>query len=141
MTKDQAGGEEYKYPRAGDEAPRVGAKVQLLTLGGVHVSGPWLDDGSYLGWLPLPRRNQEKEDTIAHLNPPQPTAVLQNQGETEMMPYTNRELVLMVDNKPDATELERELAQRLDEVTVEVGLLQSNGGVSPYRIDRWERTV
>jgi len=64
MTNYQAGGAEYLYPGTGDEMPRRGAKVQLLTLGGIHTNGPWIDDGSYLGWLPLPKRNQEKEDLI-----------------------------------------------------------------------------
>ena len=72
MTDYQTGpeGGEYLYPRSGDPAPRVGAKVQLLTIGGVHTSGPWRDDGSCLGWLPLPKRNMEKEDMISYLNPP-----------------------------------------------------------------------
>ena len=41
-------------------------------------------------------------------------------------PYTymtNAELVRAVDNLPNATPLERELAQRLDEVTVELELI------------------
>lgn len=62
--KYQAGGEEYLYPEAGDECPHKGAKVQLLTKGGVHTNGPWLNNGFYLGWLPLPKRNREKEDLI-----------------------------------------------------------------------------
>lgn len=37
---------------------------------------------------------------------------------------TNRELVLHVDNKPDATDLEKELAQRVSELTGEIGMLQ-----------------
>ena len=44
-----------------------------------------------------------------------------------MVPYqsmTNRELVLHVDNKPDATPLERELAQRISELTGEIGMLE-----------------
>ena len=70
MTDYQAGpeGGEYLYPRSGDPSPRVGAKVQLLTIGGVHTNGPWRDDGSCLGWLPLPKRNMEKEDVISYLN-------------------------------------------------------------------------
>lgn len=74
MTDYQAGpeGGEYLYPRFGDPAPRVGARVQLLTLGGIHVTGPWRDDGSCLGWLPLPKRNRRKEDLIALVNLPDP---------------------------------------------------------------------
>jgi len=63
QTQDQ-GGLQYLYPEAGDEAPRKGAKVQLLTIGGVHTTGPWDNSGFYLGWLPLPRRNREKEKLI-----------------------------------------------------------------------------
>ena len=72
MTNYQADpeGGEYLYPRSGDPAPRVGAKVQLLTIGGVHTNGPWRDDGSCIGWLPLPKRNMGKEDMISYLNPP-----------------------------------------------------------------------
>lgn len=61
--KYQAGGPEYLYPEAGDQAPIEGAKVQLLTIGKVHATGSW--DPTYcLGWLPLPKRNQVKEDAI-----------------------------------------------------------------------------
>ena len=60
--KYQAGGAEYLYPGAGDKAPLAGAKVQLLTIGGVHTSGPWANNGFYLGWLPLPKRNSAKEE-------------------------------------------------------------------------------
>lgn len=62
MQSYQAGGAEYLYPGAGDEAPLPGAKVQLLTIGGVHTNGPWSDKGFYLGWLPLPKRNSAKEE-------------------------------------------------------------------------------
>lgn len=66
MTDYQAGieGGEYLYPGAGDPAPRKGAKVQLLTVGGIHTTGPWDDDGFYIGWLPLPKRNKDKEDLV-----------------------------------------------------------------------------
>jgi hypothetical protein len=64
--KYQAGteGGEYLYPRAGDPKPLKGAKVQLLTVGGVHTTGPWDDNGFYIGWLPLPKRNKRKEQDI-----------------------------------------------------------------------------
>lgn len=56
-------GGEYFYPHAGDPLPSAGAKVQLLTKGGVHTSGPW--DGSFcIGWLHLPKRNRGKEDGL-----------------------------------------------------------------------------
>ena len=62
----QAGteGGEWLYPRAGDPMPIPNSKVQLLTIGGIHTSGPWADNGFYVGWLPLPRRNRDKEDLI-----------------------------------------------------------------------------
>lgn len=60
----QAGGTEYLYPGAGDPLPIPGAKVQLLTKGHVHTTGPWADNGDYIGWLPLPKRNKEKENAI-----------------------------------------------------------------------------
>lgn len=37
--------------------------------------------------------------------------------------YNNAELIRMVDNKPDATDMERALATRLDEVMMEVKLI------------------
>ena len=61
MTDYQAGGPEFLYPHAGDEAPRPGAKVILLTKGGIATTGPW--DAAYcIGWAPLPKRNKEKEE-------------------------------------------------------------------------------
>lgn len=62
--KYEASGPEYFYPGAGDPKPPGGAKVQLLTIGGVHITGPWSDGGFYLGWLPLPKRNRQKEAVI-----------------------------------------------------------------------------
>lgn len=67
MITYQAGeaGGEYLYPGAGDDEPNKGAKVQLLTIGGIHMTGPW--DSSYcIGWLPLPKRNKDKEDALCH---------------------------------------------------------------------------
>lgn len=59
-----AGGPAYHYPAAGDERPAGGAKVLLLTVGGVCVTGQWSDDGRYLGWAPLPKRDVAKEERI-----------------------------------------------------------------------------
>lgn len=59
-----AGGNEYFYPEDGDKPPPGGAQVHLLTTGGVCVRGSWSMDGRYLGWAPLPRRNQEREERI-----------------------------------------------------------------------------
>lgn len=38
--------------------------------------------------------------------------------------YSNKELVRHVDNAPNASALERELANRVDELTVEVAMVQ-----------------
>lgn len=56
-----AGGSTFQYPGAGDQPPPGGAKVLLLTIGGVCVTGPWSNDGRYLGWAPLPLRDKDKE--------------------------------------------------------------------------------
>ena len=56
-----AGEAYYRYPGAGDPKPPEGAKVLLLTKGGVCVLGPWIDGGDYLAWSPMPKRNKEKE--------------------------------------------------------------------------------
>ena len=54
----------YRYPRAGDQPPPGGAKVLLLTVGGICVSGPWADDGRYLAWAPTPKRDKPKEGML-----------------------------------------------------------------------------
>jgi len=66
MTDYQDGREagEYLYPGAGDPEPRKGAKVQLLTKWGVHVTGPWNPEDC-IAWLPLPKRNKTKEGYLA----------------------------------------------------------------------------
>lgn len=56
-----ADGDTYFYPRAGDPKPPGGAKVLLLTLGGVCTLGSWDDSSSFLGWAPLPKRDKTKE--------------------------------------------------------------------------------
>lgn len=61
--KYQAGGFVYFYPAVGDEKPEAGAKVLLLSKGGVCIQGPWSDD--FLAWAPLPKRNKEKEDEMS----------------------------------------------------------------------------
>ena len=55
-----ADGQEFYYPLAGDPKPPEDHKVILLTTGGVCVVGSW-NEYWYLGWLPLPKRNKEKE--------------------------------------------------------------------------------
>lgn len=59
----QAGGQEFYYPLAGDPYPLEDHKVILLTKGCVCVVGTW-NDYFYLGWLPLPKRNKDKETQI-----------------------------------------------------------------------------
>lgn len=56
-----AGGDAFLYPGAGDQKPPGGAKVQLLTIGGICVTGQWNDSGAFLGWAPLPKRDRKKE--------------------------------------------------------------------------------
>ena len=68
MTKDYvAGGDEYQYPELGEPKPPGGAKVLLLTQGHVCVQGNWADNGPYLGWAPLPKRNKEKEAKLSEV--------------------------------------------------------------------------
>lgn len=55
-----AGDAVYRYPAAGDEPAAPGAKVLILTRGGVCVIGSW-GDGD-LAWAPLPKRNHTKEE-------------------------------------------------------------------------------
>lgn len=65
-----AGGAAYLYPAAGDDKPPNGAKVLLLTRGGVCIVGNWPkghDDngtGFFLGWAPLPKRDKVKEGLL-----------------------------------------------------------------------------
>jgi hypothetical protein len=58
-----AGGQEYYYPFAGDEPAPKDTKVLLLTRGGMCITGFW-DDSWCMGWLPLPKRNKEKENAV-----------------------------------------------------------------------------
>lgn len=57
----EVGEHEFFYPGVGDPRPPGGAKVHLLTVGGICVDGAWTDDGRYIGWSGLPHRNKEKE--------------------------------------------------------------------------------
>ncbi len=59
-----AGGSAYLYPRMGDPAPLGGAKVLLLTRGGICILGVWKDDPFLLGWAPLPKRDKDKETAL-----------------------------------------------------------------------------
>jgi hypothetical protein len=63
MTDYLAGGQEYYYPEFGDPSAPKDTKVLLLANGGVCIVGFW-NDRWCLGWLPLPKRNKEKENAI-----------------------------------------------------------------------------
>ena len=47
----------YVYPELGEALPPGGAKVLLLTNGGICVSGIWSDRYGFLAWSPMPRRS------------------------------------------------------------------------------------
>ena len=49
----------FLYPTLGDPLPPGGAKVQLLTRGGVAVYGCW--SAAHIAWAPLPKRDRAKE--------------------------------------------------------------------------------
>lgn len=60
-----AGGHKYFYPEDGDPPAPGGADVHLLTCGGMCVRGHWkAEDSRYLGWAPLPKRDQAREERI-----------------------------------------------------------------------------
>jgi hypothetical protein len=46
-----------------DPAPR-GVKLTLLTIGKIQVTGVWTDDGSYIAWAPLLKRDKLVEDAL-----------------------------------------------------------------------------
>mgnify|MGYP001010898610 CR=1 FL=1 len=57
---------EFQYPGAGDKIPPGGAKVHLLTVGGICIDGHWPTPGC-IAWAPLPKRNKDKERQIGVL--------------------------------------------------------------------------
>lgn len=57
-------GPEWLYPGAGDEVPPRGEKLYLLTKGHVAVTGVWRNDGSFIAWQHLHKRNKEKESKL-----------------------------------------------------------------------------
>ena len=61
MNDYLAGGQEFFYPHAGDPAAPKDTKILLLTRGGICLTGFW-NANWCLGWLPLPKRNMDKED-------------------------------------------------------------------------------
>ena len=58
-----SGTAEYRYPAAGDPVPPGGAKVLLLTVGGICVTGCWSPLG-FIAWAPLPKRDKAKEKRL-----------------------------------------------------------------------------
>jgi len=60
-TRYLAGGQEFLYPHAGDPKPPENTKLLLLTTGGICTTGIW-NSNWCIGWLPLPKRNIQKED-------------------------------------------------------------------------------
>lgn len=64
----------YLYPGLGDERPPSGAKVLILTQGGICVIGQWRAqderDGCVLGWAPLPKRNRDREQLLYQQSKP-----------------------------------------------------------------------
>lgn len=55
---------EWMYPSAGDAEAPVGTKILILTKGGVAVVGVWRVEMEDIAWLPLPRRNKDKEKRL-----------------------------------------------------------------------------
>lgn len=45
------------------DKPPLGAKLLLLTSGGVAVIGDWRVDSNFVKWSPLPKRNSCRTDT------------------------------------------------------------------------------
>ena len=59
-----SGGAEWLYPAAGDPEPPGGTKILILTQGGVAIVGVWRVEMKDIAWLPLPKRNKEKEKLL-----------------------------------------------------------------------------
>lgn len=62
MTTERAylaGGQEWLYPYAGDEAPPLNTKIFILTRGCTAIVGEW--GPTDIGWRHLFKRNKEKE--------------------------------------------------------------------------------
>lgn len=61
-----SGGRKFIYPAAGGKRPPGGAKVHILTIGGVCVDAQWSDDPDkgFLGWAPLPMRDRVQEGRV-----------------------------------------------------------------------------
>lgn len=57
--------EEIEYLDPKKALPPKGAQVMLLTIGGIGIKGVWRDDGSYVGWYPLPKIPTWARDQIA----------------------------------------------------------------------------
>lgn len=59
----------FLYPAIGDPQPPGGSKVLLLTIGGVCVTGTWQNNGHFLGWAPMPKRDKTKEQQLCASSP------------------------------------------------------------------------
>lgn len=58
-----AGSMPWLYPQ--EHKPPAGTKIALLTRGGIQVTGEWRDDGSFIAWQYLFKRDKEKENQYA----------------------------------------------------------------------------
>ena len=58
----------FLYPGFGDPLPTGGRDVHLLTIGGTCVRGQWADDGRFLAWADMPKRDKAKEAALGILN-------------------------------------------------------------------------
>jgi DUF971 family protein len=57
---------EWIYPH--EKAPPKGVKLNILTEGGVAITGDWAEGVGFLGWQYLFKRNMEKEEVyIAYM--------------------------------------------------------------------------
>lgn len=63
-TRQEAGGSPFTVDPTAHwryDAPPKGSKIFLLTRGGVAVEGMWTDDGRFIAWHPLFKRDKEIE--------------------------------------------------------------------------------
>lgn len=54
----------FRYPPV-HPPPPGGAKVQLLTTGGVCVLGHWKPNAGFIAWAPLAKRDKQLEKQLA----------------------------------------------------------------------------
>jgi hypothetical protein len=75
----------FRYPAGGDEPAPLGAKVQILTEGGICIHAIWQDDSGFIAWAPLPKRDHEREAKLFPqrtleeiMAEPEPAAVMES---------------------------------------------------------------